>query len=354
MLDYRLPEELIAQHPATQRDAARLLVVDRASGSITDSTIRRLAEYFRPGDLLVLNDTKVLPARFHAARATGGQIGGLFIAEDSPGLWRVMLEGSRRLRVGETLSIASQESAARAHMTLLASDGGGVWTAHIDAAELGIPVPADAESVLARIGRAPLPPYIRRKGSTADVDAEDRKRYQTIYARRPGAVAAPTAGLHLTESLLNTIRGAGVEVAYVTLHVGLGTFKPVEVEDLAVHKMHAERYTLPAATAAAVRACRDRSGRVVAVGTTSVRVLETAAAADRCVVSRSGETDIFLYPPYSFRVVDRLVTNFHLPRSTLLALVMAFAGIDLTQAAYEHAVAARYRFYSYGDAMLIV
>jgi S-adenosylmethionine:tRNA ribosyltransferase-isomerase len=352
-LEYHLPAELIAQHPPSQREDARALVVDHVAERFMDSTITQLPQFLHPGDLLVLNDTKVVPARFFGTRTTGGRVPGLFIGEESPGQWQVMLEGSRRLRVGETLVIPAITDTGAARLTLTSCEGGGVWRAEIDAADLNLHADARAEEVLGRIGRTPLPPYIRRYCVSSSIEDEDRQRYQTVYARCPGAVAAPTAGLHLTETLLDTLRTAGVYMAFVTLHVGPGTFKPIETDDLASHRMHAERYDLSESAAEAVKSCRDRGGRVVAVGTTAVRVLESAAADDRCVRSASGQTDIFIRPPYPFRVTDALLTNFHLPRSTLLALVMAFAGIDLTRRAYEHAVARRYRFFSYGDAMLI-
>lgn len=355
-LDYQFPSDLIAQHPLPDRDASRLLVVDRENGSCQDRRIGDLPQYLHKGDLLVLNDTKVLPAKFSARRATGGKIGGLFLAEESPGVWRVMLRGSRRVRVDEVLTVSAQSDTGGLRLTLLEKLEAGCWRVAADADELQLAADASAERVLERVGLTPLPPYIRRDERDTSCDAEDRERYQTVYAKSPGAVAAPTAGLHLTDSLLDTLRNGGVETACVTLHVGVGTFKPLEVDDISKHVMHTEWFELPAATADAVRQCRARGGRVVAVGTTSVRVLESAAApgADRTVEVMSGETDIFIHPPHAFKVVDALLTNFHLPRSTLLALVMAMAGVQITQSAYQHAIDRRYRFYSYGDAMLIV
>ncbi len=348
-LDYDLPGELIAQVPLPERDASRLLVVDRATGTVRDSAIRRLPEFLRPGDLLVLNDTKVLPAKFTARRSTGGKVGGLFLTEESPGVWRVLLEGSRRLHTGERLSVDARNSEPIA-LTLRERCGAGEWRVVVD------PV-GHAEEVLARVGAIPLPPYIGRDPLDVETDRLDRRRYQTVYARRPGAVAAPTAGLHLTEALLDTCGANGVETAFITLHVGPGTFQPIRVHDVSRHVMHAERIELREEVQEAVCRCRRRGGRVIAVGTTSVRVLESAAdGADTQAGVRalSAMTDLFIYPPRSCRVVDCLLTNFHLPRSTLLALVMAVAGVDLTQRAYRHAIAERYRFYSYGDAMLIL
>ena len=348
-LDYELPDGLIAQHPLPQRDASRLLVVDRSSGRLQDSLISELPDLLRPGDLLVLNDTKVLPAKFTARRRTGGRIGGLFLAEEEPGKWKVMLEGSRRLRVGEPLTVTSGERPGGVTLRLLEGGGGGFWRVEVNIQEA-------AGQILDSIGVTPLPPYIHRNGTDPAIDADDRSRYQTVYARRPGAIAAPTAGLHLTESLLDEVRAKGIETTFVTLHVGVGTFKPIDVERLSQHVMHAEWYELQSEPAEAVRRCRQRGGRVLAVGTTPVRVLESAVAepmGTRTVRASSGMTDIFIYPPYQFRVVDALLTNFHLPRSTLLALVMALAGAETIRRAYRHAISQGYRFYSFGDAMLI-
>jgi S-adenosylmethionine:tRNA ribosyltransferase-isomerase len=348
-LDYCLPAELIAQQPPPSREDARLLVVNRATSSLSDAQIVDLPDLLSAGDLLILNDTKVLPARVFARRMTGGVVAGLFVREEAPGRWEVMLQGSRRLRVGERLCVAAI-TGGPIELELIESLGEGHWVVEVDS-------PGPAEEVLARIGRAPLPPYIRRDSSADPRDLEDRERYQTVFAQRPGAIAAPTAGLHLTRPLLDAIRTRGIETAFVTLHVGAGTFKPISADRLDDHIMHSECYDLPQCTADAVRACRDRGGRVIAVGTTSVRVLESAAVgpgADRTVEPRAGVTDLFIFPPYQLQVVDAMLTNFHLPRSTLLALVMAMGGIDYTRRAYEHAVRERYRFYSYGDAMLIL
>ena len=348
-LEYELPEGLIAQRPLPDRDASRLLVVDRATGGLSDRRIGELPELLRPDDLLVLNDTKVLPAKFAARRRTGGKIGGLFLEEEEPGTWRVMLEGSRRLRIGESLSIVSGEAPGGAKLELVEACGAGLWRVQVDAE-------GPAEEILGRIGVTPLPPYIHRDKDEPAVETEDRSRYQTVYARRPGAIAAPTAGLHLTDTLLSEIRARGIETTYVTLHVGVGTFRPIDAESVSQHVMHAEWYELDSGTAQAVRQCHRGSGRVIAVGTTGVRVLESAAELTdrRSVRASSGMTDLFIYPPYRFRVVDALLTNFHLPRSTLLALVMALGGVECIRRAYRHAIESGYRFYSYGDAMLIL
>ncbi|MBI4718282.1 MAG: S-adenosylmethionine:tRNA ribosyltransferase-isomerase [Planctomycetes bacterium] len=369
-LDYDLPQELIAQRPADRREDARLLIVNRADAMVRDARITDLPELLSSEDLLVLNDTKVLPAKFLARRASGGAVPGLFLEETGPHEWLVMLQGSHRLKVGESLSITPRAGPV-VQLRPIHNAGEGQWRVAVDA-------PGTVEDILARVGRTPLPPYIRRKGGDLrpnaggpvepgatpagvqprdDDDDADRLRYQTVYARVPGAVAAPTAGLHFTESLLERVRSAGVSTVCVTLHVGVGTFKPIVVERLADHAMHAERYGLTPAVAEALHQCRSRAGRVVAVGTTSARVLETCALpgdASRAVAPASGNTRLFIYPPYRFRVVDALLTNFHLPRSTLLAMVMAAGGVELIRHAYAHAIAEQYRFYSFGDAMLIV
>ena len=345
-LDYDLPQELIAQRPLAQRDASRLLVLDRATDTIADGTIRDLPRCLKPGNLLLLNDTRVVPARFLVRRATGGRLDGLYLREFEPGAWEVLLNGSGRLKPGESLTV--EPESARATMQLETRLKGGQWRVRVRPVE-------PAGQTLSRIGQPPLPPYIGRpRQPDARQLAEDQARYQTVYADRPGAVAAPTAGLHFSPRLLDALQKQGLETARVTLHVGLGTFAPIQVDDLGEHCMHAERYELPPEAAGAVARCRQHNGCVVAVGTTSLRVLETCAAGDGQVHSGQGWTDLFCYPPFRFTVVDALLTNFHLPRSTLLALVMAFGGINLIRRAYRHAVEARYRFFSYGDAMLIL
>ncbi len=348
-LDYELPDGLIAQHPLPRRDDSRVLTLNRAAGQLHDRSIAELPELLGPGDLLVLNDTKVLPAKFTARRKTGGKLGGLFVREVTPGEWEVMLEGSRRLRVGESLAVTTPEQAGLVTLELIKTCGGGFW-------RVGASVTGSPEQILGTIGMTPLPPYIRRDAGDPATDVNDRSRYQTVYAQRPGAIAAPTAGLHLTHALLDQIRARGVETTIVTLHIGVGTFKPIDVGHVSQHTMHSEWYELKPEAAQAVRRCRQRRGRVVAVGTTTVRALESAVPEPRdarTVQSSSGMTDLFIYPPHEFRVVDALLTNFHLPQSTLLALVMAFAGVDNIRRAYRHAIEQRYRFYSYGDAMLI-
>jgi len=343
--DYDLPPDRIAQQPVRPRDRSRLMLLDRRTGRRTHHVFAELPALLTAGDLLVVNDTRVIPARFEARRRTGGRIEGLFLAERSAGQWEVMLRGAGRCRAGEELAVVGDD---RVRLTLGEDLGAGRW-------RVSLAPPEGALDVLARVGRTPLPPYVRRPGALPD--AEDRRAYQTVYAARPGAVAAPTAGLHFTDAVLAALAEAGVERASVTLHVGPGTFAPVKGEDLDAHRMHAEWYELPARTAEAVAAARAEGRRVVAVGTTTVRVLEAAGGAGG---GRRGWTDLFIRPPAAFRAVDALLTNFHLPRSTLLMLVAAFCspgsteGVRVILDAYAEAVREGYRFYSYGDAMLIV
>lgn len=346
-LDYELPERLIAQVPADRRTDSRLLVLDRATGELLDYRFSDLPQLLQPSDLLVLNNTRVLPAKFRLQRRTGGRIDGLFLHERGVGAWEVMLRNASRLKADEPLDFVGREPScpwivrAREHL------GHGRWVVSVE--------PGDgAVEILARVGWSPLPPYIHRSADDSDGDRLDTERYQTVYARQPGAVAAPTAGLHFTGQLLDDLARRGVERVEVTLHVGLGTFSPVTVDDLADHEIHAEWFSLDAAVARRINEHRAAGGRVVAVGTTSVRVLESCVDPDGRLKPQSGWTRVFCYPPYRFRGVDALLTNFHLPRSTLLALVMAFAGVERVRQAYRHAVAQEHRFFSYGDAMLIL
>ncbi len=342
-LQFELPSELIAQRPAEPRDASRLLVLERSTGRVEHRAFRDFREYMRPGDCLVLNDTRVIPARFFCRRVSGGRIEGLYLHETG-GLWRVLLRPASRLKVGERLACLNGDC----ELVLRERRERGEWDVR--------PEPAiEPLKLLRRIGQTPLPPYIHRPDKP---DAEDARRYQTVYARRVGAVAAPTAGLHFTPELFERLREAGITMLNLTLHVGVGTFAPISIEDLAQHDMHAEYYEIDARTIAKLDKTRAAGGRIVAVGTTSVRVLESLeselGSGDVPETSRSGWTNIFIYPPYRFRNVDLLLTNFHLPGSTLLALIMAFAGIEEARAAYAAAIERRYRFYSYGDAMLLV
>ena len=343
-LDYRLPPELIAQHPAMRRDASRLLVVDRREATLRDATFKALPDLLAPGDLLVVNDTRVVPAKFSARRATGGRVSGLFLREVEDHQWEVLLTRTSRLKSGERIHLES--GGVPDALELTAHEGFGRWTARLCSSD-------STWEVLERAGRTPLPPYIRRDAPDPAIDAEDRERYQSVFARRHGAVAAPTASLHFTPDIMRRLEDAGVRRASLTLHVGPGTFTPITVDSLNDHPMHEEWHEMPGETVERIEGCRACGGRVVAAGTTTVRALETCAR-EGGLQTASGWTDLFISPPYEFRVVDVLLTNFHLPRSTLLALVMAFAGVDLTKAAYAHAIKQKYRFYSYGDAMLIV
>lgn len=321
-LDYELPESLIAQKPAEPRDSSRLMVVDVPAGEIKHHTFRDLPNFLKTGDAVVLNETKVLPARLEAKRPGGGRTELLFL-RDLGGPWEVLARPSKRLRPGMKLTADGDE------LELLESLGDGRWT-------------LKGRSILEtldRSGRMPLPPYI-----AATKEAE--RAYQTVYAKHPGSAAAPTAGLHFSGRVLREVEDAGAELARVTLHVGTGTFTPVRSDDLEGHEMHAEHYSVPDETVRVLEA----AGRVLAVGTTVARTLESWAASG----AAEGETELFIYPGYRWRAVDALLTNFHLPRSTLLAMVMSFAGVDLVREAYRVAVEEQYRFYSLGDAMLLV
>jgi S-adenosylmethionine:tRNA ribosyltransferase-isomerase len=344
-LDYELPPELIAQDPLAVRSESRLLVLDRSTGRLSDSRFSHVGEFLRAGDCLVLNDTKVLPARFFARRRTGGKLEGLFLRQTTPGgVWEVMLKGARKVKPGESIDIEDRSQRDFCSGKVLEKRQDGICL-------LEVGTQADAEAVLNDVGFPPLPPYIHRDHDLARAES-DLRRYQTVYARCPGAVAAPTAGLHFTDELLGQLQAARIGFAYVTLHVGAGTFKPIATEQVEEHEIHREWYCLDAANAAAIRAARQAGGRVVAVGTTVTRVLETVAKNDP-LAACEGTTNLFITPGYEFKIVDAMVTNFHLPRSTLLALVGAFAGLERMLAAYRHAIKQRYRFYSYGDAMLI-
>ncbi len=344
-LDYNLPDELVAQQPVQSRSESRLLVLERRSGRLIDSRFADIGGYLQPGDCLVLNDTKVLAARFFARRITGAKLEGLFLAEKDKGRWEVLLKPGRRVKAGEEILFRDIEGNDYCPARVVERCGEGRFLLEPDAQ-------AVAKDIFERIGFPPLPPYIKRDSDLKQA-ASDRERYQTVYARELGAVAAPTAGLHFTEELIGELTGAGIKFAYITLHVGEGTFKPVTADTLEGHRMHAERFSIDEKNAEVINVARQARGRIVAVGTTSVRTLE-AATKDSAVSAMSGQTELFIVPGYRFKRVDAMVTNFHLPRSTLLALVGAFAGLDTILAAYRHAVEERYRFYSYGDAMLIV
>ncbi len=335
--DYDLPPELIAQQPLADRAASRLLVLERPTAAIHHRRFADLPELIAPGDVLVLNSSKVIPARLRGRRASGGAAELLLVREAADGTWLALghpggkLKPGRRVRLGDDTEVE-----------ILERLGGGLRRVRFTGA-------LDARATMARYGEVPLPPYIRRAPTPAD-----RERYQTVYAAHEGSVAAPTAGLHFTPVLLDALRAGGVAVATLDLHIGPGTFKPVDGDDLDAHHMHAEVFEIGRETATLIAERRSAGGAVWAVGTTVARALESAVDAAGVVRSTAGETRLFIRPPYAFRAVDRLVTNFHLPRSTLLMLVCAFGGYDAVQAAYRTAVAQRYRFYSYGDAMVVV
>ena len=344
---YELPPELIAQEPLAERDASRLLVLDRETGAVVHDTFRNLGAHLRPGDLLVMNDSRVRPARVWATKPSGGRLELLILRPTADGAWETLVKPGRRAPVGTTFTLADRagnSGETPVHGSVLAKAPDGVTTVRVD---------GPLDPALARLGEMPLPPYIHRRLPTPESD-----RYQTTYAATTGSAAAPTAGLHFTPALLDGLRAGGVRTATATLHVGLDTFRPVIEEDPTAHPMHAEWYTASAETAAAIVATKRAGGRVVAVGTTSVRVLESVAASPggwdaAAEHGAEGWTRLFIRPGYPFRTVDALITNFHLPRSTLLMLVSAFAGREHVLAAYAEAVRERYRFFSFGDACLI-
>jgi S-adenosylmethionine:tRNA ribosyltransferase-isomerase len=373
-LNYVLPPELIAQEPLSVRSESRLLVLNRSGGETIDSRFSRIGDFLSPGDCLVLNDTKVMPARFFARRPTGARLEGLFLAEDAAGIWTVYLKGVRKLKPGEVVLLRDKHKADFCEAVLLDKVDEG-------RCRLELKTDADAQAVLDTIGFPPLPPYIKRDDDPAAA-ASDAARYQTVYARHAGAVAAPTAGLHFTESLIEQLRQAAIRFAFVTLHVGTGTFKPITTENIENHKIHREWFSIDGQNAEIINTAENSGGRIIPVGTTSTRVLETVSFREDnrmnginnlvnpvipsktfcCPVGHtcgsriqagSGTTELFITPGYSFKITDAMITNFHLPKSSLLALVAAFAGLERILAAYRHAIEQRYRFYSYGDAMLI-
>ncbi|MHC4571387.1 MAG: tRNA preQ1(34) S-adenosylmethionine ribosyltransferase-isomerase QueA [Planctomycetota bacterium] len=344
-LNYHLPPELVAQQPLGIRSDSKLLVFNRSSGELVDSHFSRIGDFLLTGDCLVLNDTKVLPARFFARRASRGKLEGLFLSEKASGLWEVMLKGTRKVKTGEVIYLKdkAKEDFCTAEVLDKPAPNG---------CRLKIKADDSLETILDKIGYPPLPPYIKR-GTDIHQAAIDKLRYQTVYAREPGAVAAPTAGLHFTDELIEQLKAAQIDFAYITLHVGTGTFKPITTDNIEEYKIHQERFTIDEKNARIINATKEKGRRVIAVGTTSARTLETAAIGPR-VKNLSGKTQLFIKPGYEFKTVDAMVTNFHLPKSTLLALIAAFAGLENTLTAYHHAIEQRYRFYSYGDAMLIV
>ncbi len=338
--DYELPTERIAQEPLPQRDASRLLSLDRRSGALRHGVFRELPELLRPGDLMVVNRSRVFPARLLGKRPkSGGRVEILLLRPTGTAHeWEALLHPARRLRPGEEVRI-SAELGVRILSGALAEDG---------RRRVRLETEADPWDALERLGHTPLPPYVERADRP-----EDRERYQTVYAKERGSVAAPTAGLHFTPALLECLAARGIERAEIVLHVGPGTFRPVKADDIAQHRVLPEPFEIPEETAGKIEATRRRGGRVVCVGTTTVRSLESRARADGTVAAGKGETDLVILPGFEFRATDALVTNFHLPRSSLLLLVSAFAGRARVLAAYAEAVRSGYRFYSYGDAMLL-
>ncbi|MBP7893195.1 MAG: tRNA preQ1(34) S-adenosylmethionine ribosyltransferase-isomerase QueA [Firmicutes bacterium] len=336
--DYELPEELIAQVPLAARDASRLMVLTRRERRVEHRHFRDLPEYLRPGDVLVLNDTRVIPARLAATRPTGGKVEILLLTPRGGDVWECLARPGRRAQIGQTLTFAGGRMTG---LVLSKTEYGG------RVLQLSATAGLDVDSLVDAVGEMPVPHYIKTR-------LDRPERYQTVYARERGSAAAPTAGLHFTPDLLGQIEGAGVVIARVTLHVGLGTFRPVKTEQVEEHVMHSEHYEVSAETAEAINSARAAGGRVVAVGTTTVRTLESSAGSDGRVMPGTGWTSIFIYPGYVFRAVDAMVTNFHLPKSTLIMMVSAFAGREFVLDSYRRAVEEKYRFFSFGDAMLIL
>jgi S-adenosylmethionine:tRNA ribosyltransferase-isomerase len=330
--DYHLPESFIAQTPLELRDSSRLLVLHRTTGKLEHRVFNEIGEYFNPGDLLILNQTRVIPARIYARKATGGKVELLLLRKKNGRIWECLV-GGKGLRVGTTMTVEDGPQAEIIEM--------------LNGSERLVKFSEPVEPYFPKIGNVPLPPYIHEKLS-------DPERYQTVYAREPGSAAAPTAGLHFTPRLLDELQAKGVKIAYVTLHVGLDTFAPVNDENPEEHKIHTEWCELPQQTADAINATKAAGGKVIAVGTTSVRTLESAAVGQNVILPYTGPTSLYILPGYQFKVVDAMITNFHLPKSTLIMLVSAFAGREKILETYETAIKAGYRFYSFGDAMLIL
>lgn len=334
---YDLPQELIAQHPAEPRDSSRLFVLDKETGKSEHRIFRDITEYFRPGDCLILNDTKVLPARMYGRRAdTGAVVEFLLLNQKSYDTWEVITGPGKKARENHKFIFGNGELTAE--IIEVCPNGNRIAKFSFQ---------GNFFDVIDKIGEMPLPHYITEK-------LTDKSRYQTVYAKENGSAAAPTAGLHFTPELLDKIRGLGVEIGYVTLHVGLGTFRPVKADNIEDHHMHSEHYHLPEETAEIINRTKSRGGRVFAVGTTCTRTLESVASFRGCIKADEGWTNIFIYPGYEFKCIDCLITNFHLPESTLIMLVSAFCGYENTMNAYKTAVDMRYRFFSFGDAMLIL
>jgi len=330
--DYHLPEELIAKYPVEPRDSCRLMVVDRKKGSITHRIFRDIVDYLEEGDTLILNDTKVIPARLKGKKETGAKIEVFLLKEVGDNIWETLIGNIKRLKEGQKVIFAPDF-----YGILLEKGEGGKAKVKL--------VGENVKELINRYGHIPLPPYIKREDTQSD-----RQMYQTVFARKEGAVASPTAGLHFTQELLKRIKDKGVNISFITLHVGIGTFKPITQEDFTKHRIHEEFYSIPEETIQLINKTKEKGKSVVAVGTTVVRTLETYGKTGK----REGYSNLFIYPPFQFKVVDKLITNFHLPKSSLLLLVSAFAGKDLILSAYREAVEKKYRFFSYGDAMLIL
>ncbi len=333
---YDLPEELIAQTPLQKRDASRLMVLDRETGAVTHRHFYDIVDYLKPGDCLVMNDSRVLPARLLGHRPTGGAVEVLLLRDLGNKRWECLCKPGRKMQVGNEVIFGNGELTAT--VAEVREDGNRVVEFHYEGIFL---------EVLERLGKMPLPPYIKE-------ELQDQERYQTVYSREVGSAAAPTAGLHFTQELLDKIRAKGVKTAFVTLHVGLGTFRPVKAEEITDHHMHSELCMMSQETADMLNETRRSGGRIICVGTTSCRTLESLVNPDGTFAAGSKWTEIFIYPGYTFRAMDGLITNFHLPESTLVMLVSAFAGREHVLAAYKEAVAQRYRFFSFGDAMCIL
>lgn len=334
--DFYLPEELIAQHPLEKRDESRLMVVDKSSGSIEHKVFKDMIDYLKEGDCLVLNNTRVLPARLIGEKeGTGGKMEFLLLKRIDANSWETLVKPGKRAKLGSKFVFGEGE--LKAEVKGIGEEGSRIVEFEYE----GI-----FEEVLDRLGQMPLPPYITET-------LEDKERYQTVYSKEVGSAAAPTAGLHFTGELLGKIKDKGVKVAFVTLHVGLGTFRPVKAETIEEHHMHSEYYTMSKETAKLINETKEMGGRIIAVGTTSCRTLETIANEEGKVREEAGWTDIFMYPGYKFKLVDALITNFHLPQSTLLMLVSAFSSREIIISAYEEAVREKYRFFSFGDAMFL-
>ncbi len=340
--DYTIPKHLIAQHPTAKRDESRLLILHRKSARIEHRKFYDIIEYLNCGDVLVLNDTKVAPARIIGYRTTGGRVEGLIIKEILENTWEMLLQSNHGLKESESLCFGNNTVIGR----LVCRNDTGSWTIKFEDRRKFI-------EMLENSGRMPLPPYIKRDPEDKSSGTDDEERYQTIYAKKMGAIAAPTAGLHFTESILQELTNKGIKIVYITLHVGLGTFKTIKEEDFRQHTIHKEFYNIPEAAIATINEAKSLGKRIIATGTTTCRVLETLAR-NNTTKKISGWTDLFIYPPYKFKLTDSLITNFHLQRSTLILLVSAFAGGENIASSYEEAISLGYRFYSYGDCMLIL